>query len=134
VDDEGYGFRVPALLVSPYAPQGAIDSTTLEYTSVLRFIEENWGLEPLTPRDALANSIASGFDFDQPPRPPHLVPAQRRAAEEARATSPAFYQFAYVAVLALTVAVLIWGRRILPAAWRRSPGASSTEESKEGRR
>lgn len=128
VDDHGYGFRVPALLVSPYAPKGAIDHTTLEYSSILRFIEENWGLEALTPRDALANSIAAGLDFDQPPRAPHLVPAQRHAAEEPQAASPAFHQFAYVAGLTLTVAALIWGRRLVPSRFRRRSGTAPSEE------
>jgi len=134
VDDDGYGFRVPALLVSPYARRGAIDHTTLEYSSILRFIEENWGLAPLTPRDAFANSIAGGLDFDQPPRPPHLVPAQRNAAEEAQAASPVFHQLAYMASLILTVAALIWGRRLLPTSWRRRTGAASPGEAKEDSR
>lgn len=128
VDDYGYGFRVPALLVSPYAPAGTIDHTTLEYTSILRFIEENWGLEPLTPRDALANSIASGLDFDQPPRPAHLVPAQRGAAEEVRGASPGFNVFAYMAVLMLTAGALIWGRRLVPSRFRRRSGTAPSEE------
>ena len=47
----GYGFRVPALLVSPYARQGHIESSQLDFTSILRFIEDNYGLSPLTERD-----------------------------------------------------------------------------------
>lgn len=84
VDQYGYGFRVPALLVSPYARRGYIDSTTLDYTSILRFIEENWDLEPLATRDANASSIASGFDFSMPPREPRFVPWER-AVEEPQA-------------------------------------------------
>ncbi len=41
VDEHGYGFRVPALLISPYARRGYIDKTELDYTSILKFIEEN---------------------------------------------------------------------------------------------
>ena len=59
----GRGFRVPALLVSPFARQGAVDGTTLEHASVPRFIEHNWGLRPLSRRDARANDITSAFDF-----------------------------------------------------------------------
>ena len=73
VDEYGYGFRVPALLVSPYAKQGYIDSTTLDYTSALRFIEDNWGLEPMAERDAQANSLTQAFDFEKPPRPPSII-------------------------------------------------------------
>ncbi|HET7010207.1 MAG TPA: alkaline phosphatase family protein [Anaerolineales bacterium] len=118
VDEEGYGFRVPALLVSPYARQGFIDHTTLDYTSILRFIEDNWSLEPLTARDAFANSIAGGLDFSQPPRPPHLVPSQRRGTNEAQGINPTFNALAYIATLGITVAALIWGRRLIPARWR----------------
>jgi phospholipase C len=77
VDAHGYGFRVPALLVSPYAKRGYVDSTQLDFTSMLKFIEENWGLEPLAQRDASANSIEDAFDFSQTPREPHFVSASR---------------------------------------------------------
>ena len=54
VDAYGYGFRVPALLVSPYARKGYVDHTTTDFTSVLKFIEENWRLAPLAERDRKA--------------------------------------------------------------------------------
>jgi phospholipase C len=68
VDQYGYGFRVPALLVSPYAKQGYIDNTTLDFTSMLKFIEQNWNVKPLTERDAKANNLLDAFDFTAPPR------------------------------------------------------------------
>ncbi|MCX2728252.1 alkaline phosphatase family protein [Thermomicrobium sp. 4228-Ro] len=74
VDDYGYGFRVPAFLVSPYAKRGFIDSTTYDFTSILKFIEENWNLEPLAARDAAATSLANAFDFESPPRAPVFIP------------------------------------------------------------
>lgn len=77
VDDYGFGFRVPALLVSAYARHSYIDSTLLDYTSVLKFIEDNWGVPPLTERDANANSIINAFDFSQPPRQPVILPYER---------------------------------------------------------
>lgn len=79
VDDYGYGFRVPALLVSPYARRGYIDSTDLDYTSILRFIEDNWHINPLTARDAQANSIGNAFDFSRPPREPTFLSYERMA-------------------------------------------------------
>ncbi len=78
VDEYGYGFRVPALLVSSYAKPGYIDSTQLDYTSVIKFIEDNWDLEPLASRDATANSIASAFDFLSPPREAVFIPIERQ--------------------------------------------------------
>lgn len=81
VDDDGYGFRVPALLVSAYAKRGYVDNTVLDYTSYLKFIEDNWDLEPLTERDAQANSIINAFDFSQPPRPAEFLPFERLTQE-----------------------------------------------------
>ena len=75
VDSDGYGFRVPAIIVSPYARSGPIDTTTYDFTSILKFIEDNWSLQPLTARDATANSIANALDFSRPPAAP-VFPAQ----------------------------------------------------------
>lgn len=77
VDDHGYGFRVPAIMISPYSYKGKIDSTTLDFTSILKFIEENWGVASLTSRDATASSLISAFDFTQQPRPPMYLPLTR---------------------------------------------------------
>ncbi len=81
VDTRGYGFRVPALLVSPYARTGYIDHTLLDHTSILKFIEENWNIPPLAQRDAKANNFTSAFDFSSPPRPPVLISSTREAPE-----------------------------------------------------
>lgn len=80
VDEHGYGFRVPALLVSPFAKKGFVDSTELDYTSALRFIEDNWHLEPLAARDAAASSIANAFDFGQSPRKATFLSYTRMAS------------------------------------------------------
>jgi phospholipase C len=78
VDEYGYGFRVPALLVSSYAKKGYIDSTLLDYTSVIKFIAENWDLKPLSTRDAQANSITDAFDFSWP-REAEFISLERQA-------------------------------------------------------
>jgi phospholipase C len=70
VDADGFGFRVPTLIVSPFATPGTIDSTTYDFTSMLKFIEDNWSIEPLTGRDATANSIVTALDFSKPGRAP----------------------------------------------------------------
>ncbi|MGI9658819.1 MAG: alkaline phosphatase family protein, partial [Gaiellaceae bacterium] len=77
VDKFGYGFRVPALMVSPYARRGHIDSTTLDFTSPLKFIQENWGVDSLHRRDREANNFLSAFDFTKPPREPILLGSDR---------------------------------------------------------
>ncbi len=81
IDEYGYGFRVPALLISPYAKRGYIDSTVLDCTSILKFIEENYDLKPLASRDAQANNLLNAFDFSQPPRSPRFIPSERATAE-----------------------------------------------------
>lgn len=87
VDGYGYGPRVPALLVSPYALQGKVDSTQLDFTSILKFIEENWGIVPLSERDANANNFLSAFDFTQPPHPPEFLSVTREQKPSANAQS-----------------------------------------------
>ena len=69
------GFRVPALLVSAYSRQGQVNHTVMDYTGALKFIEQNWRLDPLADRDARSNSIISAFDFAAGPRPPVLLHA-----------------------------------------------------------
>jgi phospholipase C len=70
----GLGFRVPAIIVSPYAREavpskpGYISHTQYEFGSILRFVEDNWGLGQLGTTDARAKSIVNSFDFTQPPR------------------------------------------------------------------
>jgi phospholipase C len=84
----GHGFRVPALLVSPYARRGQVDHTQLDQTAGIRFIEENWGLAPLGGRDATARTITSAFDFSSPPRGPSLISEGSAAGETAVARRP----------------------------------------------
>ena len=69
------GFRVPAVLVSAYARQGQVNHTVLDFTSALKFIEQNWRLAPLATRDADAGRLDGAFDFTAGPRPAVLVRA-----------------------------------------------------------
>jgi phospholipase C len=105
VDRYGYGFRVPTLLVSPYAKRGAIDHATLDFTSILRFIEDNWRLAPLAQRDASAGSIASAFDFSAPPRAPDFVSASRSVTRLSSVHTRVVY-WAYGGAVLLALAVL----------------------------
>jgi phospholipase C len=74
VDDFGLGIRVPLLVISPYAKAGVIDHHVGEFSSVLRFIEDNWGLTQLTERDRAADNLSYDFDFAQEPRRPSPLP------------------------------------------------------------
>jgi phospholipase C len=106
VDKWGYGFRAPALLVSPYARRGYIDHTTLDFTSYLKFIEQNWNLRPLGPRDAKANSIIGAFDFSQTPRSPAIIPALRGVKPPATPKRSIVYP-SYVLAFLLTAALIL---------------------------
>jgi phospholipase C len=74
VDEFGFGIRVPLLVISPYAKQGYVSHELGEFSSVLRFIEDNWRLTQLTHRDRDATPLLSAFDFEQAPRPPDPFP------------------------------------------------------------
>jgi phospholipase C len=62
------GFRVPLLVVSPYAKSGYVSHVQYEYGSILKFVEETFGVGSLGYTDALANDLADCFDFAQKPR------------------------------------------------------------------
>jgi phospholipase C len=112
VDQFGFGFRAPALLVSPYAKAGYIDSTTLDHTSVLRFIEDNWGLAPLAERDAKANSFIDAFDFSQPPRAPAIISMSRTPTSQliipSRPKIYAVYASATGFAVLVVLVALVW--------------------------
>jgi len=89
VDGNGFGMRVPALVISPYARRGFIDHSTASLDSVVKFIEDDFlggqRLDPRTDgrpdprpwvRDAMPQigDLAQDFDFHQKPRPPLLLP------------------------------------------------------------
>src|SRR5206468_13007433 len=87
VDQNGYGLRVPGLVISPYARRGVIDHQTLSFDAYVRFIEDDFlsgqRLDPATdgradPRPSVRErasglgDLTADFDFSKPPdlRPP----------------------------------------------------------------
>ena len=89
VDSLGYGLRVPALVISPYARSGVVDHQVLSFDAYLRFIEDDFlggaRLDPSTdgrpdPRPGVREGakqlgdLTTAFDFTQKPRPPTLLP------------------------------------------------------------
>ena len=89
VDENGYGLRVPSIVISPYAKKGYIDSQTLSSDAYLKFIEDDFlGGARLNPKTdgrpdrrpdvretlPILGNIAQDFNFSQPPRPPLLLP------------------------------------------------------------
>jgi phospholipase C len=89
VDQNGYGLRVPGIVISPYAKKGLIDHQTLSFDAYLKFIEDDFlnsqRLDPTTdgrpdPRPdvrenaSILGNLLSDFDFSQSPRPPMVLP------------------------------------------------------------
>jgi phospholipase C len=77
VDRFGLGLRVPLIVLSPYAKRGFVDHTPGDFDSMLRFIEDNWGLRSFTARDRRAGDLRSAFDFAQTPSKPSPLPLRR---------------------------------------------------------
>jgi phospholipase C len=89
VDENGYGLRVPGLVISPYAKKGSLDHQTLSFDAYLKFIEDDFlggqRIDPKTdgrpdPRPDVRENVAflgdlrQDFDFSQSPRPPMILP------------------------------------------------------------
>jgi hypothetical protein len=89
VDVNGFGLRVPALVISPYARRGFIDHQTASLDAYAKFIEDDFlhgsRLDPKTDgrpdsrtdvREAMpqVGNLQVDFDFRQKPRPPLLLP------------------------------------------------------------
>ncbi len=64
-DRFGLGVRVPMLVISPWAKPG-VDHTTYDFTSVLKFIDQDFGMPTLTTREAEQNSLRDAFQFTHP--------------------------------------------------------------------
>jgi phospholipase C len=93
VDRNGYGLRVPGIVISPYAKRGYIDHQTLSFDAYVKFIEDDFlGGQRLDPRtdgrpdprpdvreDApILGDLRNDFDFTQQPRRPLLLPVHPR--------------------------------------------------------
>src|ERR1700694_1546144 len=89
VDENGYGLRVPGLVISPFARQGFIDHQTLSFDAYVKFIEDDFlggqRIDPTTdgrpdPRPDVREDasqlgdLANAFDFTQSPRAPLVLP------------------------------------------------------------
>ena len=69
LDYDGLGLRIPMLIISPYAKKGYVSHVQYEHGSILRFVEDQFGLPQLSASDARATSpAADAFDFNKPPR------------------------------------------------------------------
>jgi phospholipase C len=97
VDENGYGLRVPGLVISPYAKEGYIDHQTLSFDAYLKFIEDVFlqgqRVDPKTdgrpdPRPDVREEaselgdLMDDFDFSHSPRPPVVLPTHPTSGED----------------------------------------------------
>jgi phospholipase C len=69
LDVMGLGYRVPLIVVSPYARSGYVSHVQHEFGSILKFTEEDFGLSNLGPEDSRADDLSDCFNFSQNPLP-----------------------------------------------------------------
>ncbi len=80
-DYDGLGFRVPLIVISPYAKKAYVTHVQYETASVLRYIEDNFGLAQMARADERANDPATdAFDYAQKPRKFERIPGDEPAA------------------------------------------------------
>jgi phospholipase C len=72
-----YGFRVPLIVVSPYAKQKYVSHVTHDFGSILKFIEASFNLPSLGYADAYADDLSDCFQFQAPPRRFRNIPTPR---------------------------------------------------------
>lgn len=115
IDEFGLGFRVPCLIISPYAKEGFIDHTQSEFASILKFIETVYSIPPLTPRDAKASDMMEAFDFSQSPRSTLILPGlyipnhYPLTLKIQGYTQPLL--FSTVTTVAIAIILIVWMRR-----------------------
>lgn len=73
LDSLGLSFRVPTIIISPFAKPGFIDHTQYSFESIMKLIEWRYNLPSLTTRDAQANNLLPALNFNQPPTPAHII-------------------------------------------------------------
>jgi phospholipase C len=103
VDENGYGLRVPGLVISPYAKQGYIDHQTLSFDAYVKFIEDIFlggqRIDPQTdgrpdPRSNVRENapqlgdLLEDFDFSQAPRLPVVLPTYPTSGETSSSNLP----------------------------------------------
>ena len=88
LDADGSGFRVPLIGISAYAKSGYVSHVQYETSSVLRFIEDTFGLGQLAASDARATDPGSDFfEFNQKPRRFHAFDATPPRSEDRGAST-----------------------------------------------
>ncbi len=130
VDENGYGLRVPGIVISPYAKRGYVDHQTLSFDAYVKFIEDDFlngaRIDPKTdgrpdPRPdvrenaKILGNLVADFDFHQKPRAPLILPEYPLpAAASATPKAKGLYVFGSLTAVSgdrLTVQVTATGPR-----------------------
>ena len=146
VDAAGFGFRVPAMVISPYAKKGLIDHSVMSLDTYTKFIEDDFlggqRIDPKTDgrpdsrpdvREALpqVGDVKNAFDFNQAPRPPLLLPLHPHT--DLLATKPATSSKGHstATLVAGGLAVILAALLLAFLAWRfvGRPGARATRQA-----
>jgi phospholipase C len=77
IDQFGLGFRVPCIVISPYAQKGLIDHELGEFSTPQKFIADNWGLRYLSDRVRRTHNFEHVFNFKKRPRDPDPQPMKK---------------------------------------------------------
>ncbi len=124
IDMYGEGFRVPTLVISPWAKHAFVDHTQYEFASLLRLAEDNFNLPTLGTRDVKANDMMNSFDFNQAPQAPLIetpnfvgpatttqpFTSNTSTAIPEFAVNPLYEILAVAVVIALIVSVIVNSR------------------------
>jgi len=81
------GFRIPLMVISPFAKKNYVSHTVADSTAILSFIETRFGLDPLTKRDASEPNMTEFFDFNNPPWITPPTPPQQPVAGRCNPTN-----------------------------------------------
>ena len=73
LDRLGLGPRVPLLIISPFSKRGYVSHKVYDFSSFLAFVQERFGLTPLSERDRQANDMLDSLNFNQAPLPPLIL-------------------------------------------------------------
>ncbi|TWP38663.1 alkaline phosphatase family protein [Leekyejoonella antrihumi] len=120
------GLRVPTVLLSPYVSAGTVNGTTYDSAAILKLIEQNWSLKPLTSRDWDAASLLPLFSFHADPARPTLVgvaPSRPPVQQPGRSVL-------YIGYLCALLAALVCFSFVV---FRRWPSGSARETIEGGR-
>jgi|HubBroStandDraft_1064217.scaffolds.fasta_scaffold09059_3 phospholipase C len=81
VNQYGYGFRVPLIVIGPYVQENYVDSTVGSFSSLVKFVEVRYNLPATGFLDGISNPLLNFFNFSQAPRAPLVIDVQAKGLQ-----------------------------------------------------